>query len=109
MENQESFATRDIHNFLERRLGDKEAREVMNYIHSEISRNVEEQVRTITEEADKWRAGLKNDFATKEDGVELRKKLVKRVSAVEGTIILWGFVFWATLILAFYIITRLVK
>ena len=49
---------------------------------------------------------MKNDFATKEDAALLEKKLVKRVSAVEGTIILWAFVFWFTLIIAMYVIFK---
>ena len=42
---------------------------------------------------------MKNVFASKDDAANLEKKLVKRVSAAEGTLILWSFVFWFTLLL----------
>lgn len=108
MENQDNIATGEIEKFLQRRLGDKEAAEVMGYIHTEIEKNVEARVGDLRAEIALWRDQLKNDFSTKEDAAGLRDRLVKRVSSVEGTIILWGFVFWITLIIAFYIITRFV-
>ncbi len=109
MENQETINTIEIQNFLQRRLGDKESEEVMNYINAEIEKNVEARIGEVRNEAALYRTHLKDEFATKEDAVELQKKLTKRVSAVEGTIILWGFVFWITIILAFYIITRFIS
>ena len=52
---------------------------------------------------------MKNVFATKDDAAKLEKKLVKRVSAAEGTLILWSFVFWLTLIIAMVIIFKFMK
>lgn len=109
MENQENLSTPDMQLFLQRRLGDKEAEEVMAYIDAEINKRVDARVGEVQNEVALWRTHLKDDFASKEDAAELQKKLVKRVSAVEGTIILWGFVFWITIILAFYLITRFVS
>lgn len=109
MHEPENISTTEIENFLRRRLGDKEADEVMGYIHQEIDKHVSARVGAVQNEVALWRTHLKDEFATKEDAEELKKKLVKRVSAVEGTIILWGFVFWITLILAFYIINRFVQ
>lgn len=109
MEHQDNLTGSDIQIFLQRRLGDQESREVMEYIDSEIERRVEERIGEVRNEAALWRTHLKEDFATKADAEELRTKVVKRVSAGEGTIILWGFVFWITIILAFYIITRFVS
>lgn len=109
MENQEIVDTQEIENFLQRRLGDKESVEVMAYINTEIEKNVEARIGDVKNEVALWRTHLKNEFASKEDAEELQKKLTKRVSAVEGTIILWGFVFWITIILAFYIITRFIS
>lgn len=105
----ENVSTTEIENFLRRRLGDKEADEVMLYIHAEIDKNVEARVGDVKNEVALWRTHLKDEFATKEDAEALKKRLIKRVSAVEGTIILWGFVFWITIILAFYIINRFVE
>lgn len=109
MENREDLTVSDMENFLQRRLGDKEATEIMEYIDSEIERRVELRIGEVRNEATLWRTHLKDDFATKEDAEDLKTRLVKRVSSVEGTIILWGFVFWITIILAFYIITRFVS
>lgn len=109
MENQQHISTIEMEAFLQRRLGEKEAAEVIDYINIEIDKRVEERIGEVRNEAALWRTHLKDDFATKEDGEVLRTKLVKRVSSVEGTIILWGFVFWITIILAFYIITRFVS
>lgn len=102
------ISTSEIENFLKRRLGDQEAAEIMEYIEEEIDKNINARVKDVQDEIILWRKELKNEFATKEDADVLQKKLVKRVSAVEGTIILWGFVFWITLILAVYIIAEFV-
>lgn len=99
----------EIDNFLKRRLGEKESEEIMEYIETEIDKNVKARIEDVQNEIERWRTELKNEFATKEDAADLKTKLVKRVSAVEGTIILWGFVFWITLILGFYIMFKFVQ
>ena len=109
MENSENFSSSELHNFLERRLGAKEADEIMEYIEGEIDKRVLAKGDETMQEIERWRLELKNNFATKEDAVILEKKLVKRVSAVEGTIILWAFVFWFTLIIAMYIIFKFIQ
>ena len=106
MDNLTNVSTSEIQNFLVRRLGEKEASEIMEYIHSEIDKQVHARVDESKNEIVVWRNEMKNDFATKEDAALLEKKLVKRVSAVEGTIILWAFVFWFTLIIAMYVIFK---
>lgn len=108
MEHNEAVSTLEIQNFLNRRLGEKEAAEMMEYINAEIEKNVEARTAEVRDEIMLWRNELKNEFATKADAATLQTKLVKRVSAVEGTIILWGFVFWITGILAVYIMLRFV-
>ena len=108
MDNSTNISTSEINNFLTRRLGEKEAAEIMDYIHSEINKQVTAKGDDTRNEIALWRTAMKNDFATKEDALQLEKKLVKRVSAVEGTIILWAFVFWFTLIIAMYIIFKFI-
>ena len=109
MENESNISTNEIENFLVRRLGEKEGAEIMQYIHSEIDKNVEAKITDSQNEISLWRSQMKEDFATKEDAVTLENKLIKRVSAVEGTVILWGFVFWITLIIAVYIIFKFMQ
>lgn len=109
MDNLNNVSTAEIHNFLVRRLGDKEADEVMDYINAEIDKNVAARVDESRREIDLWRSEMKNSFASKEDDALLQKKLIKRVSAVEGTIILWAFVFWFTLIIAMYVIFKFIQ
>ena len=99
----------DIQNFLIRRLGEKEAAEIMQYVNTEIDKKVAEKVDMSKREIALWRDDMKNIFATKEDAAKLDKKLVKRVSGAEGTLILWSFVFWLTLIIAMVIIFKLMK
>ncbi|MEP6948367.1 MAG: hypothetical protein ABI863_03800 [Ginsengibacter sp.] len=99
----------EIQNFLIRRLGEKEAAEIMEYINTEIDQKVAEKVDASKKEIALWRDEMKNVFGTKEDAVKLEKKLVKRVSRAEGTLILWSFVFWLTLIIAMVIIFKLMK
>jgi len=106
MDNVTNLSTSEIHNFLVRRLGEKEAAEIMDYIHSEIDKQVVAKGEATKNEIILWRNEMKNDFATKEDAAILEKKVIKRVSAVEGTIILWAFVFWFTLIIAIYVIFK---
>lgn len=109
MEDPSSVSTAEIRNFLVRRLGEKEADEIMEYIDSEIARNIEARGEETRLEIERWRNELKENFATKDDQVIFEKKLTKRVSAVEGTIILWAFVFWFTLIIAMYIIFKFIQ
>lgn len=104
-----AVSTSEIKNFLVRRLGEKEADEIMKYIESEINKNITAKGDETKQEIDRWRNELKNNFPTKENYANLEKKLVKRVSKVEGTIILWSFVFWVTLIIAMYIIFKFIQ
>jgi hypothetical protein len=106
MDNETNISTSEINNFLVRRLGDKEAAEIMDYIHAEIDKQVIAKGEETKNEITLWRNELKDSFATKEDSVNMEAKLIKRVSAVEGTIILWAFVFWFTLIIAVFIIFK---
>ena len=98
-----------MENFLNRRLGEKEAAEIMSYVNSEIDKRVAAKTTESKNEIALWRSEMKNDFATKEDAVSLEKKLIKRVSAAEGTLILWSFVFWLTLIVAVFCIFKFIK
>lgn len=109
MENSSAISTTEIHNFLVRRLGEKEALEIMEYIRSEIDSAVVAKGDETKQEINLWRNEMKNNFATKEDAANLEKKLIKRISAIEGTIILWAFVFWFTLIIAMYIIFKFIQ
>jgi uncharacterized membrane protein len=106
MDNETNISTSEINNFLVRRLGDKEAAEIMDYIHSEVNKQVVAKGDETKNEITLWRNELKDSFATKEDAATMETKLMKRVSAVEGTIILWAFVFWFTLIIAVFIIFK---
>ncbi len=99
----------EIQNFLIRRLGEKEASEIMTYIDTEVDKEVASKVDASQKEIALWRDDMKNVFASKEDAAILEKKLVKRVSAAEGTLILWSFVFWLTLIVAVFCIFKFIK
>lgn len=109
MENNKNISTIEMETFLTRRLGEKEAHEVMDYINTEVDKQVALKTTESRNEIALWRTEMKNDFSTKEDAVNLEKKLIKRVSAVEGTIILWGFVFWLILIIAMYVIFKFIQ
>lgn len=102
----ESISAGDIENFLKRRLGEKEGESLMGFVNKEIEAGVKGRVEVLQNEIALWRNQLKESFATREDAAELKKRILKRVSRMEGTIILWGFVFWITLIFAFYIVAR---
>ena len=104
-----NISNSEIENFLVRRLGEKEAEEIMGYINAEIEKEVAEKVDTSKKEIALWRDDMKNVFATKEDYAKFEKKLTRRVSRAEGTLILWSFVFWLTLIIAIIIIFKLIK
>ncbi len=109
MESPENMPHSEIHNFLIRRLGEKEAAEIMEYIDTEVNKEVAMKVDASKKEISLWRDDMKNVFATKEDAAILQKKLVKRVSAAEGTLILWSFVFWLTIIIAVFCIFKFIK
>ena len=93
MDNSENLTSTEVRNFLVRRLGEKEADEIMEYIENETERRVLEKGEETRLEIERWRNEISQHFATKEEAAALQTRLVKRVSAVEGTIILWGFVF----------------
>lgn len=109
METPENISNSEIRNFLNRRLGEKEAVEIMDYINKEVEKEVAEKTQASKNEIKLWRDDMNTIFATKEDAVKLEKKLVKRVSKAEGTLILWSFVFWLTLIIAMIVIFKLLK
>ncbi|MEP6617604.1 MAG: hypothetical protein ABJA57_13535 [Ginsengibacter sp.] len=90
----------EMRNFLTRRLGEKEAAEVMGYIDTAIEKEVTQKTDNLRTEITAWRNDLKNVFATKEDDLKLQTRLLKRVSSAEGTLILWSFVFWLTQLVA---------
>ncbi len=109
MDTPANISRSEIQNFLTRRLGDKEAAEIITYIDTEVDKEVTLKVDAAKNEIALWRDDMKNVFATKEDAAVLQKKLVKRVSGAEGTLILWSFVFWLTLIIAVFCIFKFVK
>ena len=109
METPANISNTEIHNFLIRRLGEKEADEIMAYINTEIDKEVSEKTEASKNEIALWRNDMENVFASKDDAAKLEKKLVKRISRAEGTIILWSFVFWVTLIIAIIVIFKLIK
>jgi|SRR5690242_3305772 hypothetical protein len=99
----------DLKNFLSRRLGDKEADEIMGYINAEIEQQVSYKTDEAKKEIAQWRDDMKNTISTKEDYAKFEKKLIRRVSRAEGTLILWSFVFWITLIIAMFIVFKIMK
>jgi len=109
METPANISTTEIQNFLIRRLGEKEAAEIMEYMNTEIDKKVSEKVDASRKEIALWRDDMKNVFASKEDAARLEKKLVKRVSGAEGTLILWSFVFWLTLIIAMIVVIKFMR
>ncbi|MEO6188955.1 MAG: hypothetical protein ABIO82_08220 [Ginsengibacter sp.] len=109
MDTPQNIARSEIHNFLVRRLGEKEAEEIMAYIDSEVEKEAAVNIDATKQEITLWREEMKNVFATKDDANTLQKKLTKRVSSAEGTLIMWGFVFWITVILAVFIIFKFVE
>ena len=109
MEVPPNISNTEIQNFLIRRLGEKEAAEIMEYINTEIDKKVSEKVDASRKEIALWRDDMKNVFASKEDAARLEKKLVKRVSGAEGTLILWSFVFWLTLIIAMIVVIKFMR
>ena len=90
----------EINNFLTRRLGEKEADELMQYLDSEVQKEVIAKTEASEKQISLWREEMRTVFATKEDAAALQQKLIKRVGKSESTIILWGFVFWLTQLIA---------
>jgi hypothetical protein len=84
MDNDSAISTSEINNFLVRRLGEKEAAEIMEYIQSEIDNQVLAKGEETKNEIILWRNEMKSEFATKADAGSLEKKLIKRISAIEG-------------------------
>ena len=100
MEAPQNISNSEIRNFLTRRLGEKEADEIMIHIDSEVEKEVNNKVEATSKQITSWREEMKTVFATKADAEELQRKLVRRISKAEGTLILWGFVFWLTQLIA---------
>jgi hypothetical protein len=98
----------DISNFLIRRLGEKEAEEIMTYINKEVALEVATKIADSKSEIALWREEMKTVFATKEDADRLKGRLLKRVSKAENTLILWTFVFWLTALLAIFCLIEFV-
>ncbi len=92
----------EIRNFMVRRLGEKEAEEIMIYINKEVEKEVADKVTDSKKEIALWREEMNSVFATKEDADKLRGRLLRRVSKAENTLILWTFVFWITALLAVF-------
>lgn len=100
METQPNLSRSEINNFLTRRLGEKEAGEIMTYIDSEVKSEVSAKVDDSKNQMLSWKEQMNTVFATKDDAKDLQLKLVKRVSKSESTLILWSFVFWITALIA---------
>jgi len=109
MDNSENISETDLRNFLVRRLGEREADEIMQYVDATIDRQLQGGSDAAKKEIAAWREDMKNTVASREDYAKFEKKLIRRVSRAEGTLILWSFVFWLTLIIAFVIVLRIMK
>lgn len=103
------ISTVEIQNFLTRRLGEREAGEVMTYINTEIDKEVAARSDATKREITAWREEMGKVFADKEAYEKMQIKLIKKVSRIESTLILWAFVFWITQILAVYCIIKFIK
>ena len=99
-------STIEISNFLTRRLGEKEAAEIMLYINTEVEKQVSAKTDSAKQEITTWREEMSKLFATKEAFEKMQVKLIKKV---ESTLILWSFVFWITQVLAVYCIIKFVR
>jgi len=109
MDTPTDISTAEINNFLVRRLGEKEASEIMGYINTEIDKQVSLKTDAIKQEIILWREEMSKVFASKEAYEKMQTKLIRRVSGAESTLILWAFVFWITQIAAVYCILRFIK
>ena len=99
----------EINNFLTRRLGEKEASEIMTYINTEVAKEVSLISDATKNEIITWREEMSKVFATREAYEKMQGKLIKKVSRIESTLILWAFVFWLTQIFAVFCIIKFVK
>ncbi|MEO6329825.1 MAG: hypothetical protein ABIO55_12880 [Ginsengibacter sp.] len=99
----------EIHNFLIRRLGEKEAGEIMDYIESEVKKEISARTDATKKEIATWREEMSKVFATKEASEKMQIKVMRKVSGIESTLILWAFVFWITQIFAVYCIIKFIK
>ena len=109
MDNTTDISTAEINNFLVRRLGEKEASEIMTYINKEIEKQVSLKTEAVRTEIILWREEMSRVFASREAYEKMQLKLTRRVSGAESTLILWAFVFWITQIAAVYCILRFIK
>ena len=109
MDAQTDISTTEINNFLVRRLGEKEASEIMDYINIEIEKQVSLKTDATKKEIISWREEMSKVFASKEAYEKMQTKLIRRVSGAESTLILWAFVFWITQIAAVFCIIKFVK
>lgn len=100
MDTQPNLSRSEVNNFLTRRLGEKEAGEMMSYIDSAVQSEVSAKVEDTKKQMLAWKEEMHTVFATKDDAKDLQTKLVKRVSNAESTSILWSFVFWITALIA---------
>ena len=81
----------------------------MDYINTEIEKQVSLKTDAIKKEIVLWREEMSRVFASKEAYEKMQTKLIRRVSGAESTLILWGFVFWITQIAAVFCILKFVK
>src|SRR5688500_4025480 len=96
MDKSPDISTAEVNNFLVRRLGEKEASEIMNYINTEIEKQVAFKTDDVKKEIILWREEMARVFASKDAYEKMQAKLIRRVSGAESTLILWAFVFWIT-------------
>jgi hypothetical protein len=109
MDKSPDISTAEVNNFLVRRLGEKEASEIMNYINTEIEKQVAFKTDAVKTEIILWREEMARVFASKDAYEKMQTKLIRRVSGAESTLILWAFVFWITQIAAVYCILTFIK
>ena len=109
MDTPTDVSTAEINNFLIRRLGEKEASEIMTYINTEIDKQVSLKTDVVKKEIIIWRDEMSRVFASKEAYEKMQAKLIRRISGAASTLILWAFVFWITQIAAVYCILRFIK
>ena len=100
MEVSQNISRSDIQNFLTRRLGEKEAAELMIYMDEAVAKEVKNKKEDFNTQMIAWKDQMGTLFSTKEDAKDLQLKLVKQIGKAESTLILWGFVFWLTQMLA---------
>ncbi|MEO6454705.1 MAG: hypothetical protein ABIN97_11555 [Ginsengibacter sp.] len=109
MDTSSNISAVEMRNFLIRRLGEKEASEIMTYVTKEIEKEALLKTDAAKKEIVAWREEMSKVFATKEAYEKMQIKLTKKVSGIETTLILWAFVFWITQIFAVYCIIKFIK